>query len=153
MMRLTGAYEHTLDAKGRLVVPAALRAPLLESGGYLTKELDGCLGLLPPAVFDAISEKWAAGAADGRRRDRDAQRSFMAGAAPVELDRHGRIAIPRNLREFARLASDCVVVGLGNRIEIWWANGFADVEAAGDEHLSNPDEEPEEDGDEPGGAP
>jgi MraZ protein len=112
-----GEFEHALDDKGRLAVPARFR-PALENGLFITRGLEPCLVIWDSQSWQAISERvrslnlWQG---DARRM----QRLFFSGAAASQPDKLGRIVIPQYLRSYAHLQSDVVVVGLGDRIEIW----------------------------------
>ena len=112
---LIGEYQHTLDTKGRVMVPAKLRDDLGEQF-ILTKGLDGCL-------FAYSMGEWAK--LDARIREssmvesRTIARFLFASASPVEPDKQGRILIPQNLREYAHLEKDVTVIGASVRAEIW----------------------------------
>jgi len=112
-----GEYNHTLDAKGRLIVPAKFRDALGDAF-VVTKGMDGCL-----FVFD--DKEWAVFEEKLRTlpmMDKDARkftRFFLAGAANVEVDKTGRILIPQVLRNFADITKDAVLIGVGSRVEIW----------------------------------
>lgn len=115
--RFFGTYEHTLDAKGRVILPARFRAAFAE-GGYLTENHDGCLALWTPDQFDKQmlerEERESAG-----RQERNQARMWASSSHEVELDRQGRMAIPARLREFAGLAENVLVTGIINRVELW----------------------------------
>ena len=111
-----GEYRHSLDAKGRVILPAKYRGPL-ESGAYISK-LDGCLAVYPPEEFNRVAEAMQEKQRRGHT-ERNAVRLFLAGSAEIEPDRQGRIAIPANLRTFAELESEVVVAGVGTRLELW----------------------------------
>ena len=112
-----GEFEHSLDDKGRLAMPARFR-PALDDGLYITRGLEACLVIWDGDNWRAISERvrtlnlWQG---DARRM----QRLFFSGASAAQLDKLGRFVIPQYLREYAHLESDVVVVGLGDRIEVW----------------------------------
>jgi MraZ protein len=109
----TGEFEHTLDEKGRVVLPSRFR-PHLERL-VVTKGRDGCLSVFPPPVFETIAaELGKAGA-----RARDMRRFFIGGASEQQTDKQGRIQIPETLRRYAGLERDVMVIGLEDRIEIW----------------------------------
>ena len=112
---LIGEYSHNIDAKGRLNFPAKLREDLGERF-IVTKGLDDCL-------FVYSLEEWAALEAKIKElpmsKARGIQRYLFSGACEVEPDKQGRILIPANLREFARLEKDIMVIGASNRAEIW----------------------------------
>ncbi len=120
-----GEYNHTIDAKGRVIVPSKFR-DLLGEEFVVTKGLDGCL-----FVFD--NKEWAAFEEKLRSlpiTNKDARaivRFFLAGAASVEVDRQGRILLPASLRDFAGLTKDAVLVGVGSRIEIWSKDSWESV--------------------------
>ena len=110
-------YNHTIDAKGRVIIPAKLREKLGDSF-VITKGLDGCLYGYAEAEWKSFEEKL--GTLPITNRDsRQFTRFFLAGAAECELDKQGRILIPAVLREFAGLEKDVVLVGVASKIEIW----------------------------------
>jgi len=111
-----GTYEHGLDAKGRVIIPAKLREDLGESF-VVTLGLDGCLFAYPMNEWEGFIEKLKE--LPGTKEARMLQRHFLANAAPCELDKQGRILVPATLREFAGLEKDVVLTGNINRIEIW----------------------------------
>ncbi len=112
-----GEYEHTIDAKGRLIIPARLREELGDVF-MITKGLDQCLSVYPLEQWVAFEAKLQA-LPMSQPDARAFARFFFSGAAEAELDRQGRVMIPPNLREHARLAKDVVIAGAGNRLEIW----------------------------------
>jgi MraZ protein len=128
-----GEYQHSLDAKGRVILPAKFREQL-EGGAFITKLLDGCLAVWTPEEFDKVATDMLEKARRGQA-ERNVFRSFMAGSADVAPDKQGRIAIPANLREFADLDRDVVVTGAYSRIEIWNAEKWRAVNAQGEQHL------------------
>lgn len=127
-----GEYSHTIDAKGRLIIPSRLREALGEEF-IVTKGLDGCLFAYPREEWTLFEEKLGALPLTNSNA-RKFSRFFLAGAATAELDKQGRILIPPVLREFAGLEKEAVLVGVSRRVEIWsrerWeeANTFDDVE-------------------------
>lgn len=112
-----GEYQHTLDTKGRLIVPAKFREDL-GAGAVLTRGLDHCLFLFPMDEWRVLEEKLKtlpltkAGA-------RQFVRFLFSGATECELDKQGRLIVPQNLRDYAKIQKDAVVIGVSNRIEIW----------------------------------
>ena len=112
-----GEYNHTVDTKGRLIVPSKFR-DLLGDEFVVTKGLDGCLFVYPTEEWKVIEEKFRS-VSQFSKDARKFARFFLAGAAPVEVDKQGRILLPVHLREFAELDKDVVLVGVGSRIEIW----------------------------------
>ena len=111
-----GTYEHGLDAKGRVIIPAKLRDGLGESF-VVTLGLDGCLFAYPMDEWEDFIDKLKQ--LPGTKEARKLQRYFLAGAAPCEADKQGRVLIPANLREQAGLTKDVVFVGVLQKIEIW----------------------------------
>lgn len=112
-----GEYNHTIDAKGRLIIPAKFRETLGEEF-ILTKGLDGCLSIYPMDEWKSFEEKLKALPLTDKNA-RAFLRFFVAGATSCELDRQGRILVPSTLREFAGLEKEVVLTGSLTRIEIW----------------------------------
>jgi MraZ protein len=115
--RFFGTYEHTLDAKGRVILPSRFRAAFAE-GGFLTQNHDGCLALWTPDQFDHQMQEKEAHESEGRL-ERNHARLWAANSHEVELDRQGRMAIPSRLRDFAGLRENVLVTGIMNRVELW----------------------------------
>ena len=112
-----GEYNHTIDAKGRLIVPAKFRE-ILGDNFIVTKGLDGCLFVYPNDDWTRFEEKLKSLPLTNKNA-RQFTRFFLAGAAACEVDKQGRILLPQVLREFASLEKDVVLVGVASRIEIW----------------------------------
>ena len=112
-----GEYNHTIDAKGRLIIPAKFRE-LLGTEFVLTRGLDGCLFIYPVDEWKAFEQKLRALPLTNKNA-RTFSRFFVAGAAMCELDRQGRVLVPQTLREFAGLEKDVVLTGNLDRIEVW----------------------------------
>lgn len=135
-----GEYNHTIDTKGRLIVPSKFREALGDEF-VVTKGLDGCLFVYDNKEWSAFEEKLKA-LPLMNKESRKFVRFFLAGAANVEVDKQGRILIPSVLREFAELDKDVVLVGVASRIEIWskkkWeeASEYDDMEEIA-EHMSD----------------
>lgn len=102
-----GEYNHTIDAKGRLIIPSKFRE-LLGEEFVLTKGLDGCLSIYPMDEWNAFEEKLRALPLTNKNA-RTFTRFFVAGATNCELDKQGRILVPQTLREFAGLEKDVVL--------------------------------------------
>ncbi len=112
-----GQYQHTIDPKGRVILPAKFREELGERF-VVTKGLDHCLFVYPNDEWRNLEEKLRA----LPLTNKDARafiRFFFAGAAECELDKQGRILLPSNLREYALLDKDLVIIGVNTRVEIW----------------------------------
>jgi len=112
-----GEYQHTIDSKGRLFIPARFREGLGEKF-ILTKGLDSCLFAYPPQEWTILEQKMRSmpfTSSDVRAF----VRFFFAGACECDVDKQGRILIPSNLRKHAALDREVVVVGVSLRVEIW----------------------------------
>tara|TARA_S200000501_G_scaffold185391_1_gene174451 strand:- start:8330 stop:8773 length:444 start_codon:yes stop_codon:yes gene_type:complete len=133
-----GQFEHALDMKGRIVLPASFRASFDESG-FLIKGSEGCLALLTPERFRDIAQTMASRSEEGDVRHRSAKRSFGAGASRVLPDKQGRIAVPEDLRSFAQLERECVIVGAIDEVEIWDSERWSQITQVGDSLLESPD--------------
>jgi len=114
-----GEYQHTIDSKGRLIMPAKFREELGESF-VLTRGLDNCLFVYPLPEWAALEKKLKA-LPFTRSDARAFTRFFFSGATECELDKQGRVLIPNNLREHAKLQKDVVIIGVSSRVEIWSA--------------------------------
>jgi len=124
---LIGEFKVTLDGKGRICLPAALRKELNEENLYLTKGEDDCLWLYPSAKFDRlVNDNLHAVTDPFSKTDRRALRQHIGSAQQVEIDNAGRIPIAQSLREFASLSKDCMVLGQIDYIEIWDMGCFND---------------------------
>ena len=112
-----GEFEHSIDDKGRLAIPARFR-PALDDGLFITRGLDRCLVIWDGDSWRAMAERvrdlnpWQS---DARRM----QRHFFSGAVQAQPDKLGRVVIPHYLRTYAGLENDVVVVGLADRVEVW----------------------------------
>ena len=111
-----GTYDHSIDTKGRVIVPAKFRETLGDSF-VVTLGLDGCLFVYPNEEWEDFVNQLKE--LPGSKEARKLQRYFMAGAAPCDVDKQGRVLIPSNLREKAGLEKDIVFVGVMSKIEIW----------------------------------
>ena len=127
-----GQHLHTLDAKGRIILPARFREQL--SFACITSQIDGCLAVWPGAEFEAraarVGEKF-----EGDLADRDTARVFFSGAEMATPDSQGRIAIPAHLRTFAGLDKEVVVTGAFDHVEIWDAAAWEVRKRAGEQAL------------------
>lgn len=114
---LIGEFEHSLDAKGRLIMPAKLRETIGDKF-VVTKGLDGCLFAFSLMEWANFEEKLKS-LPLSNRNSREFTRFFLSGATECEIDKQGRFLIPINLRESANLQKEVVIIGVGTRIEIW----------------------------------
>jgi MraZ protein len=112
-----GEFTHTLDNKGRLTVPAKFRDELA-SGLVITRGIDRCLSVYPRLVWDDLAERISKLPLT-QSTARNFGRLMFSGAADFIPDRQGRVLIPQGLREYARLNSDAIIIGLYDRLEIW----------------------------------
>ena len=113
-----GEYSHTIDAKGRLIIPTRYRE-LLGEEFILTREMDGCLAIYPMDEWETFEEKLNSLPLHTNPKARAFARFFVAGATTCELDKQGRILIPQTLREYAGLDKEVVLAGNLNKIEVW----------------------------------
>ena len=113
---MTGTYEHSIDAKGRLFIPAKLREELGVTF-YLAMGVDECLAIYPQETWNRFTEKFAS----LPMSQSAAMRPLFANASKCELDSQGRIVIPQKLRKSAGLEKDAVISGVNDRAEIWSA--------------------------------
>ena len=113
---MTGTYEHSIDAKGRLFIPAKLREELGVTF-YLAMGVDECLAIYPQETWNRFTEKFAS----LPMSQSAAMRPLFANASKCELDSQGRIVIPQKLRKYAGLEKDAVIIGVNDRAEIWSA--------------------------------
>lgn len=114
---LMGEYAHTIDAKGRVILPADLRSELGESF-VITKGLDSCLFVYGQTEWDALSEKLRR-LPLAKPEARAFVRFFFSGARTLECDKQGRFLVPGTLRSYAGLKKDVVLIGVSNRVELW----------------------------------
>lgn len=123
MGSVTGTYEHSIDAKGRLFIPAKLREEL---GGtfYLAMGVDTCLAIYPQESWDKFTEKFASLPVSQSR----GMRSLFANAVKCAPDSQGRIVLPQRLRDYAALGKDVVIIGVHDRAEIWDAARWSETE-------------------------
>jgi MraZ protein len=130
-----GEYEHSLDDKGRLAIPAKFR-PEVSQGLVLTRGLDRCLFVWPLAEWRIVAEKLGRLSlmhANARRL----QRLLFAGAVDTQLDRLGRVLVPQFLRSYAGLQDTVVVAGVLNRIEVWEREQWATERLAAEEQSAD----------------
>ncbi len=114
---LIGEFQHSLDPKGRLIVPSKFREEL-GMRFIITRGLDGCLNAYSLVEWDKIESTFE-NLENGGKALRDFERWFFGGAAECEIDKQGRVIIPQHLREYAKITKDVVVIGNRSKIEIW----------------------------------
>ncbi|MFW5979816.1 MAG: division/cell wall cluster transcriptional repressor MraZ [Bacillota bacterium] len=112
-----GEYQHNMDSKGRVIIPAKFR-PELGDEFVITRGLDNCLFVYPMREWSILEEKLTSLPITSKN-SRTFVRFFFSGATECNLDKQGRISIPANLRNYADLDKKLIIIGLANRIEIW----------------------------------
>lgn len=112
-----GEYQHNLDAKGRISIPAKFRSEL-GSSAIVTRGLDSCLFLYPKAAWEEMASRLSTLPLTNQNA-RAFSRLMLSGAMEVEIDKLGRALLPNYLREYAKISDQTIVAGVFNRIEIW----------------------------------
>ncbi len=134
-----GEYEHSVDAKGRVIMPAKLREEIGDKF-IITKGLDGCLFAYSQIEWTNFEEKLKT-LPLAQKNARNFVRFFLSGAVECEIDKQGRFLIPANLREHASLDKEIAIIGVGTRIEIWdkktWKEYSSDENISADEIAEN----------------
>ena len=134
-----GEYEHSVDAKGRVIMPVKLREDIGEKF-IVTKGLDGCLFAYSYQEWTNFEEKLKTLPLTNKNA-RDFVRFFLSGAVECEIDKQGRFLIPNNLRTYAMLEKEIIIIGVGTRIEIWnreeWQKYSSDENISADEIAEN----------------
>ncbi|HEY0742866.1 MAG TPA: division/cell wall cluster transcriptional repressor MraZ [Chryseosolibacter sp.] len=123
MTFFTSEYESKLDSKGRLVLPARIKAQLPVSDGegqelVIRRGFEQCLIVYPMVEFKKVFSK-ISGLNEFNEEYRKLQRNFLSGVVTVELDNNGRFLIPKNMLTYAAIDKDAILVGMGNKVEIW----------------------------------
>lgn len=129
-----GQYNHTIDSKGRLIIPSKLRDSLGE-GFIVTRGLDGCLFIYPDSEWKNIINKYKE-LPDTKNR-RHFMRIFLSGATTCEYDKQGRINIPGPLVDYAKLQKDCIIIGVDERLEVWSKERWEGFINENEENLSD----------------
>lgn len=134
-----GEYQHSVDMKGRLIIPAKFRDEL-SNGFVITRGLDHCIFGYPMHEWRKLEEKLK-DLPMTKKDTRAFARFFFSGATEVDIDKQGRINIPTMLMEHANLKKDCVIIGVSSRIEIWakdsWESYFEESESSFNEIAEN----------------
>jgi MraZ protein len=121
MTFFTSEFESKLDAKGRLVLPARIKAQLPSGEGdelVIRRGFEPCLIIYPMVEFKKVFSK-ISGLSEFNEEYRKLQRNFFSGTATVELDANGRFVIPKNMLNYAQLEKDLILIGMGNKVEVW----------------------------------
>ena len=132
---LMGEYQHKMDNKGRVIIPAKFREELGDNF-VATRGLDNCLFVYPMNEWNTLKDKLTSLPITSKEA-RSFVRFFFSGATECELDKQGRISLPANLRNYADLNKKIVIIGLGSRIELWaeekWDNYLDSAEESSEE--------------------
>ncbi|ALZ88159.1 division/cell wall cluster transcriptional repressor MraZ [Aerococcus urinaeequi] len=132
---LMGEFQHNIDAKGRIIIPAKLREDL-GAKFVITRGLDGCVFGYPLENWEKIQEKLKQ-LPLAKKEARAFTRFFYSAAAEAEIDKQGRINIPSTLVDYANLEKECLVLGVSDRIEIWsktkWESVSSEIEESFEE--------------------
>ena len=118
MSGFVGRYDHSLDAKGRVILPSRFRSSF-EHGGLLTQNFERCLSLWTPDEYERQTEEMKLASKEGTAQARNFARVWAAHSFNIEVDRQGRMSIPQLLRDFAGLNGEVLVTGAIDHIEIW----------------------------------
>lgn len=121
MVYFASEYDVKIDAKGRVVLPARVKSNLPQDSGsniVLSRGFEPCLVLRPQSEFFKILDKLK-GLNQFDAASRNFQRKMLAGSTDMELDSNGRFLIPKSMLSYARLERDAIIVGMGDRLEIW----------------------------------
>jgi len=135
---LLGEFEHTIDDKNRLTLPAKFRQAL--SGGLvITRGMDGCLYCYPHAAWERMVEGRLAGLDPLSKEGRLMHRYFFAGASETEPDKQGRVMVPGTLAKSAGIGREVVIAGVGDHLEVWdrtaWRDHLREIEGSA-EHVA-----------------
>lgn len=134
-----GEYEHSVDVKGRIIMPSKLRENIGEKF-IVTKGLDKCLFAYSKSEWANFEEKLKTLPLTNKNA-RDFVRFFLSGAVECEIDKQGRFLVPANLRTYANIDKEIVIIGVGTRLEIWnkssWTNYSSEENISADEIAEN----------------
>ncbi len=132
MLRFVGQFQHTLDVKGRLILPAKFR-PEFDRGGHMSPNTEGCIALWTPGEFARQSEERLERSRLGGALERQEMRYWAANSSDVEFDKQGRFALPAAIRDYGQLTGEVLIVGALDHIELWNPEIYAQfVDSAGE---------------------
>lgn len=129
-----GEYHHSIDDKGRLIIPSKFREELGERF-IITRGLDNCLFIYPMNEWNHIIERYKQ--LPNTKDARNFMRFFLSGATECEFDKQGRIKIPAPLITAAHLEKDCIIIGVSDRLEVWSKKNWEEFIAANEDSLSD----------------
>ena len=130
-----GEYHHTIDEKKRLIIPTKFRNDLGKEF-IITRGIDKCLYVYSKSSWDEITNKLQA-LPFTRKNAREFNRFFLSGATLAELDRSGRVLLTSPQISYANITKECVIVGVGERIEIWPLDGWNEFYESARENMSD----------------
>jgi len=125
MLGFVGQFQHSVDVKGRLILPARFRAEF-DRGGHLSPNTEGCVALWTPSEFARQTEERLTQSRGGGAQARQRSRYWAANSSDVEFDKQGRFALPAAIRDYGRLAGDVLIVGALDHIELWNPDVYAE---------------------------
>ncbi len=128
-----GEYYHSIDAKGRVIIPQKYRESLGDIF-FISKGLDGCLWIMPEEEWNIFKEKLRE-LPTIDKASRQFKRFFTAGATDCEFDKQGRILIPAALRKYAGITKDVVLAGMDTRIELWSQEKWEEISQVTDDKM------------------
>lgn len=134
-----GQYTNSIDSKGRIIMPAKYRNKV-SNELVIARGLDGCLALYPIEKWQEIAAKLTS-LPTTKKKARDYARALLSSAADIQLDSKGRINIPDNLLKLANLDKNCLIIGMGDYIELWDADRWSDYNIELDESFEEIAEE------------
>ena len=129
-----GEFHHSIDEKGRIIIPSKLREGLKENF-IITRGLDGCLFIYPKEEWDNVINKYKE--LPDTKDKRQFMRIFLSGASVCEYDKMGRINVPKPLIEYAKLEKDCIIIGVDERLELWSKDIWDNFINSNEEAMSN----------------
>lgn len=130
-----GEFHHNIDEKGRIAIPVKYRE-ILGKNFVITRGIEHCIYVYPTSTFENIVSKLES-LPFTKKDARAFTRFFMSGATAIEFDKQGRVNIPSPLSTYANLSKKCVIVGTGDRLEIWDEDSFNEFMSSCNDEMSN----------------
>lgn len=128
-----GEYHHTIDEKGRIIIPSKIREEL-QNDFIVTRGIDNCLFIYKTEDFKELIRKYKE--LPNTKDARNFMRFFLSGATEVNFDKQGRINIPTTLITYASLNRDCIIIGVNDHLEIWSSESWNSFVSSNEEHFS-----------------
>ncbi|MDC4163391.1 division/cell wall cluster transcriptional repressor MraZ [Mycoplasma bradburyae] len=138
-----GNYQHNIDPKGRLSVPAKIRN-LIKESVVLSRGLDGCLELRTPEEFENYANKFLS-KSNNKQQNRNYKRLLFANSLTIEIDSANRVLIPANFKKMANLEKEVVIIGMGDHVEIWDKKAYDEFNEANFDNFNELAESMEDD--------